>query len=198
MIILVPDWGISGLNSALLKELSDEELVLIAKEQNDSEAVVELMNRVSGFVGYKADQFANSCSLDKQDFYQQGLMGVIHAIRSYDADKGAKFSTFACRCAINSMISLYTQQNKKSVSTVALDDVDSSIYSDVTYNELQSYELAEEVAEKIRTRLSEYERKVLAMYVCGVSYADIAQKTGKSVKSVDNAVQRIRRKLKAD
>lgn len=186
------------MDSALLKELSDEELVLIAKLQNDNDAVVELMNRVSGFISYKAVQFASSDSLDKQDFYQQGLMGVIHAIRSYDADKGAKFSTFACRCALNSMISLYSQQTKKSVPTVALGDIGSSDYSDGTYDDLQSYELVEEVAEKIRTRLSEYERKVLAMYTCGVSYAAIAAKTGKSVKSVDNAVQRIRRKLRAD
>ena len=186
------------MDSALLKELSDEELVLIARKHNDNDAVVELMNRVSGFISYKANSFANSDSLDMQDFYQQGLIGVIHAIRSYDAGKGAKFSTFACRCAINSMISLYTQQTKKSVPTVALDNVDSSDYSDGTYDELRSYELVEEVAEKIRTRLSEYERTVLAMYMCGVSYADIAAKTGKCVKSVDNAVQRIRRKLKAD
>lgn len=186
------------MNSALLKDLSDEELVLIAKRQGGNEAVVELMNRVSGFINYKANQFANSDRLDRQDFYQQGLIGVIQAIRSYDADKGVKFSTFACRCALNSMISLYTQQTKKSVSTVALDEIGSSDYSDGTYDELHSYELVEEIAEKIKTCLSDYERTVLAMYVCGVSYADIAEKTGKSVKSVDNAVQRIRRKLRTE
>ncbi len=198
MIVLVQESEDSGLRSALLKELSDEELVLIAKKQNDNEAVVELINRVSGFISCKANQFASSSDLDKQDFYQQGLMGVISAIRSYDAGKGAKFSTFACHCAINSMISLYSQQTKKSVPTVALDNVGASDYSDGTYDRIESYELLEEVAEKIKTRLSEYERKVLAMYVCGVSYADIATQTGKPVKSVDNAVQRIRRKLKAD
>ncbi len=198
MIILVQESGDPGLNSALLKELSDEELVLIAKKQNDNDAVVELINRVSGFISCKANQFANSASLDKQDFYQQGLIGVISAIRSYDVDKGAKFSTFACHCAINSMISLYSQHTKKSVPTVALDKIGVSDCPDGTYNEIESYELLEEVSEKIKTRLSEYERKVLAMYVCGVSYAEIAAGTGKSVKSVDNAVQRIRRKLKAE
>lgn len=186
------------MDSALLKELSDEELVLIARRQGGNEAAVELMNRVSGFISYKANQFANSDRLDMQDFYQQGLIGVIQAVRSFDADKGVKFSTFACRCALNSMISLYTQQTKKSVSTVALDDIDSSDYTGGTYDELQSYELVEEIAEKVKTRLSEYERTVMAMYVCGASYADIADKTGKSVKSVDNAIQRIRRKLKTD
>ena len=83
------------LNAALLKELSDEELILLARAESDGAAVVELMNRVSGFIGYKSAQFAKSGCHDRQDFYQQGLMGVIHAIRSYDADKGAKFSTYA-------------------------------------------------------------------------------------------------------
>ena len=186
------------MNAALLKELSDEELVIRARAENGGDAVVELMNRVSGFIGYKATQFANSDSHDRQDFYQQGLMGVIHAIRSYNSDKGAKFSTYACRCAINSMISLYEQQNKKAVSTVALEDLYSSESSADTYDDLQSYELVEEVAEKIKTRLSDFEKTVLSIYLRGGSYAQIAAQTGKTVKSIDNAVQRIRRKLKSD
>ena len=186
------------MNTALLKELSDEELVVLARENNGSDAVVELMNRVSGFIGYKAAQFANSDTHDKQDFYQQGLIGVIQAVRSYDAGKGVKFSTYACRCAINSMISLYEQQNKKSVPTVALEDLYSAETSADTYDDLQSYEFVEEMASKIKSRLSDFERTVLASYLRGESYAAIATQTSKPVKSIDNAVQRIRRKLKAD
>lgn len=187
-----------SLNEALLKELSDEELVAMARADGSSGAVVELMSRVLGFVGYKAAQFAGADSQDKQDFQQQGLIGVLNAIRTYNADKGAKFSTYACRSAINSMISLYEQQNKKSVPTVALESFNSAEGMTDTYDELSSYEAVEEIAEKIRTRLSDFERAVLAMYLRGGSYAQIAAQTGKSVKSIDNAVQRIRRKLKAD
>ncbi len=185
-----------SLNVALLKELSDEELVALAREESSGVAVIELMNRVSGFIGYKAAQFAGSDLQDKQDFQQQGLIGVLHAIRSYDANNGAKFSTYACRSAINSMIALYKQQNKHSVPTVALESLYSTEYG--TYDELSSYEAVEEIAEKIKTRLSDFERAVLAIYLRGGSYAQIAAQTGKSVKSIDNAVQRIRRKLKAD
>ena len=186
------------MNDALLKELSDEELVALAREDSSSVAVVELMSRVSGFVGYKAAQFAGSDAQDKQDFQQQGLIGVLNAIRTYDAAKGAKFSTYACRSAINSMIALYEQQNRKSVPTVTLESFYSADGMTDTYDELSSYEAVEEIAEKIRTRLSDFERTVLAMYLRGGSYANIAEQTGKSVKSIDNAVQRIRRKLKAD
>ncbi|MBQ3499643.1 MAG: sigma-70 family RNA polymerase sigma factor [Clostridia bacterium] len=186
------------MNVALLKELSDEELVALAREESSGVAVIELMNRVSGFIGYKAAQFAGFDSQDKQDFQQQGLIGVLNAIRTYDAGKGAKFSTYACRSAINSMISLYEQQNKKSVPTVALESLYSAEGMTDTYDELSSYEAVEEIAEKIKTRLSDFERAVLAIYLRGGSYSQIAAQTGKSVKSIDNAVQRIRRKLKAD
>ena len=185
-----------SLNEALLKELSDEELVVMARADSSSGAVIELMSRISGFVSYKAAQFAGFDSQDKQDFQQQGLIGVLYAIRSYDADNGAKFSTYACRSAINSMIALYKQQNKRSVPTVTLESLYSTEYG--TYDELSSYEAVEEISEKIRIRLSDFERTVLAMYLRGGSYAQIATQTGKSVKSIDNAVQRIRRKLKAD
>jgi len=184
------------LNEALLKELSDEELVVMARADSSSGAVAELLSRVSGFVSYKASQFAWSGSQDKQDFQQQGLIGVLLAIRSYDAGKGAKFSTYACRSAINSMIALYEQQNKRSVPTVTLESLYSTDFG--TYDEFSSYEAVEEIAEKIKTRLSDFERTVLAIYLRGGSYAQIAAQTGKSVKSIDNAVQRIRRKLKAD
>lgn len=185
-----------SLNEALLKELSDEELVVMARADSSSGAVIELMSRISGFVSYKAAQFAGFDSQDKQDFQQQGLIGVLHAIRSYDADNGAKFSTYACRSAINSMIALYKQQNKSSVPTVTLESLYSTEYG--TYDEFSSYEAVEEISEKIRIRLSDFERTVLASYLRGSSYAQIAAQTGKSVKSIDNAVQRIRRKLKAD
>ena len=94
------------------------------------------------------------------------------------------------------MIALYEQQNKRSVPTVTLETLYST--ESGTYDEFSSYEAVEEIADKIKTRLSDFERTVLAIYLRGGSYAQIAAQTGKSVKSIDNAVQRIRRKLKAD
>lgn len=186
------------MSNALFTELSDEEVVSLAKSDDGELAVTELMNRFSGFISFKAHQFAKQYCYDRQDLSQQGLMAILYAIRSYDAEKGVRFSTYAFRCAINEMYSLCGKPKKKGVPTVTLE----SLYSAEGYtsdsDDLQSYEFVEEMAEKIRTRLSNFERTVLALYLRGMTYADIAAKTGKTVKSVDNAMQRIRRKLKAD
>ena len=185
------------MSNALLKELSDEELVELARTQDGEGAVTELMKRLSGFIDYKAMQFSNLYRYDKQDLYQQGLTATVYAIRHYDAAKGVKFSTYAFRCAINAMITLCGKAKEEGVPTVTLE----SLYSakDAAANdELQAYESVEEMAEKIKNRLSDFEKTVLANYLQGLTYAEIAAKTGKTVKSVDNAVQRIRRKLKED
>lgn len=187
-----------SLSNALLKELSDEELVELARTENGNEPVTELMKRLSGFIDYKAMQFSNHYSYDRQDLHQQGLTAIVYAIRRFDAEKGVKFSTYAFRCAINAMCTLCGKANKKGVPTVTLESLYSAKDAADPNNELNAYEAVEEMAEKIRNRLSEFEKTVLALYLRGLSYAEIAAKTGKTVKSVDNAMQRIRRKLKED
>ncbi len=186
------------MESALLKDLSDKELFILAKEQGNSDAAVELINRVYGYVNYIASQFAQSCDIERQDFFQQGMMGVVHAMRKYDPEKNVKFTTYAFTCALNSMRDLYNQHKDHNVPTVSLSYLLIKDFPEDTYDDISSYETIEELTVKIRTKLSDFEKKVLAMYVRGESYATIAAKTGKSVKSIDNAIQRIRRKLKSD
>ena len=186
------------MSNALLKELSDEELVELARSHNSEDAVTELTKRFSGFVDYKAMQFSNLYRYDRQDLYQQGLTAIVYAIRRYDNDKGVKFSTYAFRCAINAMCAICGKKKKKGVPTVTLESLYSATGTASVTDELQAYELVEEMAEKIKKRLSEFEKTVLAYYLRGITYAEIAAKTGKTVKSVDNAMQRIRRKLKED
>ncbi|MBQ5823184.1 MAG: sigma-70 family RNA polymerase sigma factor [Clostridia bacterium] len=186
------------MESALLKDLSDEELLTLVKEQGNSDAALELINRVYGFIKYKAAQFAASYGLERQDFCQQGMMGVLRAMRKYNPEKEAKFTTYACTCALRSMNKLCDQQKNENVPTFSLTDIFEKDFPEDTYDDIRSYELIADLTEKIKTRLSDFEKKVLAMYVRGESYASIAKKTGKSVKSIDNAIQRIRRKLKAD
>lgn len=187
------------MDSALLKDLSDKELFLLAKEQNNDGAFVELINRVYGFVNYKAAQFAKLCDdIERQDFCQQGLMAVVHAMRTYDPERDAKFSTYAGTAAVHSMSKLYNKQKDNSVPTVSLSDLIAKDFPEDTYDDISSYETIDDLTQKIRTRLSKFEKLVLAMYVRGESYASIAEKTGKPVKSIDNAMQRIRRKLKSD
>ena len=96
------------------------------------------------------------------------------------------------------MNKLCDQQKNENVPTFSLTDIFEKDFPEDTYDDIRSYELIADLTEKIKTRLSDFEKKVLAMYVRGESYASIAKKTGKSVKSIDNAIQRIRRKLKAD
>jgi len=143
---------------------------------------------------------------DSEDLIQEGMLGLLSAVRTFDSDKGVKFSTYAQYCVrrriysairsasaykhtpLNSYISLESQQ---------LDE--SSISGDYFLRDPEDSVIAREsvgeVEKLLYGALSRFESGVLELYLEGMSYKDMAVRLGKSSKSVDNAVQRIRRKL---
>ncbi len=171
----------------------DEELVILAREDSSGVAMQELLQRVSGFIHLKAYQFGQT-EQDKQDFYQEGLLGFLSAVHSFKPGSGASFSTFACTCALNRMKNLLKQRSKADSLMQKLPLEGAS--SDLGQAFQAAFE-AENIITAISSKLSIYEKRVLFLYLQGDSYAEIAQKTDKSVKSTDNAMQRIRRKLKS-
>lgn len=139
---------------------------------------------------------------DSEDLIQEGLLGLLDAIREFKGDRDAAFATFAQTCIRNRLRSAVRSANRDKHRPL---NSSVSWESDPAAPELTTPESPEEMViareehheglERIRQTLSPLERRVLDHYLDGLSYEEIARATGRDVKSVDNAVQRIRRKL---
>ena len=146
---------------------------------------------------------------DSEDLTQEGMVGLIKAVREYDAEKDASFRTFAEICIRNRLYSvLRAAARDKHLplnQSVPLDTpyFDSNSYTSGTNNLAQcnpedfliDREHTAALLSGVRKQLSEFEAKILGYYLDGLSCREIAGTVGKPPKSVDNAVQRIRRKV---
>ena len=145
---------------------------------------------------------------DSEDLTQEGMVGLIKAVREYAA-KEASFRTFAEICIRNRLYSvLRAAARDKHMAlnqSVPLDTpfFDANSYtsgtSDLTQRDPEAYLIDREhtaaLLSGVRKQLSEFEAKILGYYLDGLSCREIAETVGKPPKSVDNAVQRIRRKV---
>lgn len=186
--------------------MSDEEIVRLAK--NDDAAMEFLFKKYAGIVK-KESRTLYIIGADNEDLSQEGMIGLYKAIKSYDPSKGANFNTFATICVRGQIKTAITyMQRKKHVflnSYVSFfEDYENSgklvdVLEDKEINNPEEIVLAEEnnkeLALKIKNKLSKFEKNVLSSYLYGLSYFDIGIKLGKSDKSIDNALQRIRQKL---
>lgn len=147
---------------------------------------------------------------DGEDLIQEGMLGLLSAIREFDISMNTSFKTYAEVCVKRRIYSAIKGASRKKHEPlndmVSFEDVlsDESISSAVSYGEAyrrspEEQVLAREsVGEIIQTYsrcLSKFEVEILNLYLSGLSYSEIAELCGKTDKSVDNAVQRIRRKL---
>lgn len=147
---------------------------------------------------------------DTEDLIQEGMIGLFKAIRDYDASKSTPFFHFAELCItrqlytvveasnrkkhapLNTYISFYTQvgeEGRSLAETLLTDDMDNPEQLVIAQENVHLF------WEKLRGRLSKMEREVLDEYLGGLNYQQIAEKLGKSPKSIDNALQRIRGKM---
>ena len=140
---------------------------------------------------------------DSEDLIQEGMLGLWKAVRDSTPDRGASFRTFAQTCVKNSMISaIKTAAGKHHIplndsvpfETLLFDRNDQLAVSDpeTLYIDREIYR---EQLDQFYSKLSGFEAKVLDLYLNGLSYSEIADQVNRSPKSVDNAVQRIRRKF---
>ena len=146
---------------------------------------------------------------DSEDLTQEGMVGLLKAVREYDASKEASFRTFAEICIRNRLYSVLRAAARD--KHMALNQ---SVPLDTPFFDANSYtsgtsQLAQQNPEEslidrehtaallagVRKQLSEFEAKILGYYLDGLSCREIAETVGKPPKSVDNAVQRIRRKV---
>ena len=137
---------------------------------------------------------------DSEDLIQEAMFGLLKAIREFDPTRDVLFRTFAEVCIRNRIRSVVSAAVRDKYSplnnSVSMED-ETNLY-DRAFGPEESLIHREERVERLqrlRTKLSPLERKVLSFYLDGYSYEEIAARVGRSVKSVDNAVQRIRHKV---
>jgi RNA polymerase sporulation-specific sigma factor len=191
-ILLDLDFNLNELNNK-----TDEELAALGK--NDKTAAAVLISRFSMLIFIKSELYANS-ETDSDDLHQEGMISLLKAIEAYDPRKGVKFSTFAEVCIVNRMKTL----SKKSVRDLSFAErIDEEEAADVlsveeTPESIYFYkEFFSGLWEDICSVLSLTELNVLTLCVQGLSYKSTAEKLGMTEKSVDNAMQRARKKIRA-
>ena len=189
--------------------LDDNTLISMTK-QGDREALNFLLNKYTDIVNMKAGKYF-IVGAEKEDIMQEGLIGLFKAIKCFDPKKQSSFKTFANLCIerqlqtaiksstrqkhlpLNSYLSLNISAYDENDDTSLLDVFDTKTVEDpldtITKKEYYNF-----IADRIDETLSDFEKQVLHRYTKGESYVEIAGRLNAPVKSVDNAIQRIRKK----
>jgi RNA polymerase sporulation-specific sigma factor len=190
--------------------LIDEEVVELAK-MGDSIAQEDLINKYKNFVRAKARSYF-LIGADREDIIQEGMIGLFKAIRDFKGDKLASFRAFAELCITRQIITaIKTATRKKHIPLNSYVSLNKPIYdedSDRTLLDVISgtrisdpeeliinREEFDDIEEKMGEILSSLEWEVLMAYLQGKSYQEIAIELDRHVKSIDNALQRVKRKL---
>ena len=143
----------------------------------------------------------DNAPLEKEDLIQEGMIGLLAAIRSFDKNRCTQFSTYASKCINNSIKTAIDKVSRlKDIPKSAIISIEDRDSNDINAHLSAEDEFMENdnvsvFVDLLNKELSEFENEVLRLFITGCSYNEIALKLNKNVKSVDNAIQRIRRKL---
>lgn len=198
------------LETTLFNMMQDEEIVEMARSDNDI-ALEYLIYKYKNYVKCKARSYY-IIGADREDIIQEGMIGLYKAIRDYDKDKLTCFRAFAEICITRQIITaIKTATRQKHIPLNSYISLNRPIYdedSDRTLLDIISgiricdpeelmicRENLDSMEKKIGEILSELELDVLMSYVDGMSYQEIAIDMDRQVKCVDNALQRVKRKL---
>ena len=186
---------------------SDEELVSLA--QNDADALNEIICRYRNLAKAKSRTYFLA-GADAEDIVQEGMIGLFRAVKDFDPDKNVRFSAFAELCVTRQIISavkMASRNKHKPLNTyVSLSEspgdggAQDLSYAAVLISDPEELLIAKEqeaaVKKYLDGALTKFEQLVMNSYLAGRSYKEISEMSGKSVKAVDNALQRIKKKLK--
>lgn len=180
--------------------VSDNTLVSQAKLGN-TESLTHLIERYSETIKQKAFSFNNLNGIENDDLFQEGMIGFVSAVYSFDDSKNVQFSTYASTLAVRKMISAVRKSNNKSNLPmkyfISIEDENDLLPSFPSPEEtLISNEELDTINSFIENNLSKSEKKVLKLHLLGLAYSEIAEILECNEKFVDNALQRIRRKLR--
>ena len=194
-------------------EMTDETLIKEAINNQNNVALECLIGRYKDVVSMKANKFFMVGS-EKDDILQEGYIGLYKAVKSFDGEKQNSFKTFANMCIERQLITAVKNSNRQkhiplnsslSLNATAYDEegdsnttimeiLETGKASEDPLEIITKREYFNSVEQNIDKNLSEFEKKVLKYYKNGETYANIAKKLNTKVKSVDTAIQRIRKK----
>ena len=197
-------------NQFRFEEMTDEQVVKIAQAGN-GEALEYLLNKHKNFVRTKARSYF-LIGADHEDIVQEGMIGLYKAIRDYKEEKLSSFRAFAELCVTRQIITaIKTATRQKHIPLNSYVSLNKPIYdeeSDRTLLDVITEDAPTNPEEMLINRedlsviegrigqmLSDLEKQVLVRYMEGKSYQEISEEMGRHVKSIDNALQRIKRKL---
>ena len=198
------------------EEKTDEELIDIIKS-GDKSASNYLINRYKNLVNIKVSKYYIA-GAEKDDLIQEGMIGLFKAIKCYSPEQNNSFKTFANLCVDRQIITAIKTSNRQkhmplnsylSLNMSAYDSEDDEndttimeVFNNDTIEDpldtLTKKEYYKSVEDTIDKSLSKFEKQVLNRYIQGESYVQIAEKLDTPVKSIDNAIQRIRKKATKD
>ena len=193
------------------QNLEDEQIIEQIK-QGDEEALSYILEKYKNLVNIKVSKYF-MVGAEKEDVVQEGMIGLFKAIKSYNSEKQNSFKSFANICIERQLITTIKSSNRQkhiplnsylSLNTAAYDNnEDDSVELIDTFNSntiedpletIMKQEYYNEVETAVNKNLSKFEKQVLDRYLKGESYVKIAEKLDSPVKSIDNAIKRIRKK----
>ena len=192
------------------EEMADEEIVALA-QQSDGAALEYLLNKYKNFVRSKARSYF-LIGADHEDIVQEGMIGLYKAFRDFRPDRLASFRAFAELCITRQIITaIKTATRQKHIPLNSYVSLNKPIYDEesdrtlmdvITEDALSNPESMfidredlDAIQGRIGEMLSDLEKQVLELYMDGKSYQEISEEMGRHVKSIDNALQRVKRKL---
>ena len=199
-----------GFLSARYQQMNDEQVVELC-HQGDSEAEEYLLNKYKNFVRAKARSYF-LIGADHEDIVQEGMIGLYKAIRDFKPEKLSSFRAFAELCITRQIITaIKTATRQKHIPLNSYVSLNKPLYDEESDRTLLDVIMEGRISDpeeliinrenlgnihnKISEVLSGLEQEVLQAYLDGKSYQEIADALGRHVKSIDNALQRVKRKL---
>ena len=195
-------------------DLTDEEVIEIVRQggRDGADAVDLLLERYKDLVRVKTRPYF-LLGADRADLIQEGMIGLYKAIMAYQPEKEAAFRSFADLCIsrqiltavknatrlkhlpLNSYVSLNTTLNDDEEKETTMMDILAAPQEDSPEDTLIGKEEIKLLQKQIDKHCSQFERRVLSLYLQGYDYHQIAKAMGKTPKSIDNALQRIKKKV---
>lgn len=180
---------------------SDAELARLVRE-NDPDAFSELSTRYFWLIRSKARLFQGPSFPEEEDLLQEGFLGLYAAADSFEEQRDASFQTYAGVCVYNCMVSAArkhgSRKNRPLNESLPLDSADAASMASESGPEdlLEVREHFQQLLQQMNMILSPLERRALSLYLSGCKRAEIPKRTGISLKVFDNAMYRVRSKLK--
>lgn len=187
----------------------DEELIDLLRD-GETEVMEFLMDKYKNLVRSKAGSMY-ILGADKDDLIQEGMIGLFKAVRDYDLGRDASFYTFADLCIsrqmytavqsagrqkhipLNSYVSLYGDSDGEEGALIQSVQTTQQRNPEALFLDKERVEYLEK---RMEEELSEFEKQVLDLYITGMSYSQIAKVLGREEKATDNALQRLKNKIK--